>query len=311
MTRFKIIINPLADKGITKDLVPDIRRELDKYNLDYDLVCTEYPWHAAEITQSAIQEGFDAVVAGGGDGTSNEVLNGIMLAQESGSGSAVMGVLPIGRGNDFNYANGNPADWIESCRVFANGSRQKIDVGFVTGGLYPQGRYFGNQVGVGFDSVAGFIAAKQRLSGFPGYLLAALRTIYVYSPAPIVEIVMDDETLTLPALMVTVMNGKRSGGGFMIAPDGKIDDGLFDVCIAHELSRVRILPLLIKFMRGTQYAHPAVQARQVKKISIRAVKGTLPVHADGETIATECTEVNITILPQQIELFVSAEGAAL
>jgi diacylglycerol kinase family enzyme len=227
----------------------------------------------------------------------------MMFAKQADLGTAALGVLPIGRGNDFNYSMGNTTVWQEGCRVLAEGKRQWLDIGRVTGGLYPDGRYFGNGVGVGFDAVVGFIAARQRLSGFLSYLVAAIRTMYVYSPAPVVAVELEGETITLPALMVTIMNGRRLGGGFMIAPDGNPADGLMDVCIAHEVGKLKIFYLITKFMKGTQYGHPAIQGRQASRLSVRAVQGKLPVHADGETISTGCDQIQVELLPRQIEMY--------
>jgi diacylglycerol kinase (ATP) len=302
MNRFKVILNPTSNKGGAEKLLPEIQQELSNLSLDFEIVRTEYPGHAIELAYQAAMDGFH-VVAAGGDGTCNEVLNGLMLSRAAGNGKVTMGVIPIGRGNDFNYSMGNKVQWHECCKVLADGKTHKIDVGCVKGGLYPEGRYFGNGVGIGFDAVVGFIAAKQRLTGFLGYLVAALRTMALYSPAPVVEVKLEGETLSQPSLMVTIMNGTRLGGGFMIAPKGNPSDGQFDLCIAHEVSRPKILYLITKFMQGTQYAHPAVEGRKSKKMTIRALKGSLPVHADGETIAVECPEITIELLPKQIDLF--------
>jgi diacylglycerol kinase family enzyme len=92
MARYKIIVNPTAGRGAGKRAVPLIEQTLRDYDLDFDLVHTEYPWHAAELAQQAATTGYDIVVAVGGDGTANEVLNGLMLARQEGEGSAAMGV---------------------------------------------------------------------------------------------------------------------------------------------------------------------------------------------------------------------------
>ena len=99
------------------------------------------------------------------------------------------------------------------------------------------------------------------------------------------------------------MNGRRQGGGFMIAPEGDPSDGIFDLCIASEVSKLKIFYLISKFMAGTQYGHPAVQGRSTRKLTIRAEKGSLPIHADGETISTGCDQIDIEILPQQLEIY--------
>jgi len=304
MTTHKLIINPIANKGGAAALIPAIQAELDKYHVDYDIDMTQYPWHAAEITKRAIAEGFTTVVAIGGDGTVNEVLNGIMLAQKEGLGTARMGVIPIGRGNDFSFSMGVPQTISESCAALAAGETRTIDVGFLKGGLYPEGRYFGNGVGVGFDAMVGFIASQGKLTGFMGYLVAAIKTIYLFFPAPVMEIVFDGETLTAPALMVSIMNGIRMGGGFMMAPKGISNDGLFDLTIARAVSRMETFKLIPRFIKGNQESHPAIHMKKSAKVVVRALEGALPVHADGETICVECGEIEVDILANKIDLIV-------
>jgi len=303
MTRYKIIVNPISGRGAGAQSVEPIRRELDIHRLDYDLVLTERPWHAAELAGQAVHAGFDVVVAVGGDGTANEVINGLVQARRQGIGEAAMGHLPVGRGNDFGYGIGVPADIPDGCRVLALDRRLRIDVGLVTGGLYPQGRYFGNGVGIGFDAVVGFEAVKlKRLSGFPSYIVAALKTIFLYYRAPLVELDYDGHLSQMKALMVSVMNGRRLGGGFMLAPDGRIDDGLFDLTLARQVSRPTIFALLFKFMAGTQAGHPAIATTQTGCLIVTALQGVLPAHADGETLCIDGTRLSLEIVPGALEV---------
>jgi len=172
MDKYKIIVNPTAGRGRGEQVIPQVERMLSEYNFDFDLVRTERPWHAAELAQEAATAGYDVVVAVGGDGTANEVLNGLMQAKTSPPsspplaggirggaaplaggirGGGAMGILCVGRGNDFAYGMGIPADLEEGCRALAQDYRRTVDVGRVVGGLYPEGRYFGNGVGIGFD----------------------------------------------------------------------------------------------------------------------------------------------------------------
>ena len=214
-----------------------------------------------------------------------------------------LGVLSVGRGNDFAFSMDIPADLEDGCKTLAADQRRSIDIGRVEGGLYPEGRYFGNGVGIGFDAVVGFEALKlKRLHGFPSYLVAALKTIFLYFQAPQVKITFDDQAIELPALMVSIMNGRRMGGGFMMAPGGLSDDGLLNVCIAHQVSRPQIFSLIAKFMSGTQDAHPAIQRVHTQKLRVTALQGVLPAHADGETLCTDGTELTLELLPHQIEL---------
>ena len=301
MGKYRLIVNPAAGGGTAEQSIPDIERRLRDMNLEFDLVKTERPWHAAELAQAAAAE-VDVVVAVGGDGTANEVLNGLMLAKKAGH-IATMAVLCVGRGNDFAFGMGIPADLAAGCKALGDDHRRMIDVGHVVGGDFPEGRYFGNGVGIGFDAVVGFVAAKQkRLKGFISYFVAAIKTIFLYFKAPLVRLEFDGQPMNIHALMVSVMNGTRMGGGFMMAPNGKPDDCVFDLCIARQVSRPRIFGLMLKFMKGTQFAHSAISGGQTTHITVTAMEGSLPAHADGETLCLEGTKLEIEIVPHTLEI---------
>lgn len=303
MPRYQIIVNPTSGRGAGLASIPAIRQNLDAMNVDYTIVQTERPWHGVELTQQAVRDGYAVVVGVGGDGTANEVINGLMLAQNAGLGTAAMGILAVGRGNDFAYSMYIPQGIEAGCQALVHGQRKPIDIGFVHGGDYPDGRYFGNGVGIGFDAVVGFVAVKMtRLTGFASYIAAVAKTIFLYFDAPTVKIESERETLSLPALMVSIMNGRRLGGGFMIAPQGSNADGLLDVCIVQQVSRGRVMTLIPHFLKGTQASQPEVSFIQAQRLTVSAVKGFLPVHADGETICEHSDKINIELLPRQIEL---------
>ena len=306
MARYKIIVNPISGRGQGAESIPDIEKCLAEAGLDFDLVRTEKPWHAPELTQEAVADGYDVVVAAGGDGTANEVINGLMLAKISGAGTAAMGVLSVGRGNDFAYSMGIPPSVEGGCQTLAQDFRRTIDIGRVSGGLFPEGRYFGNGLGIGFDAVVGFEALKlKRLHGFASYIVAALKTIFLYFNAPLVKITLDDTDFTIPALMVSTMNGIRLGGGFMMAPKGSPDDGFFDVCIAKQVSRPEMFVLIQRFLAGTQEKHRAIQIIQSSRVVVSAINGELPAHGDGETISIDGKELSIELLPKQLPLVTS------
>jgi diacylglycerol kinase (ATP) len=308
MVKYRLIVNPVAGGGTAEQLIPDIEKRLRDLGLPFDLVRTERPWHAAELAQAAAAE-VDVVVAVGGDGTANEVLNGLMRAKADGH-AAAMGILCVGRGNDFAFGMGIPADVAAGCRTLESNARRMVDVGLVRGGDFPDGRYFGNGIGIGFDAVVGFVAAKMKhLKGFIGYFVAAIKTIFLYFKAPLVQLEFDSQPMNLHALMVSVMNGSRMGGGFMMAPNGKPDDGLFDLCIARQVSRPRIFPLMLKFTKGAQFTHPAISDGQTRHITITAVEGVLPAHADGETLCTEGKRLQIEIVPGALEIVSAAADA--
>lgn len=309
MSKYKIIVNPVAGRGDGERSVPAIEAALKGHGLDFDLARTERPWHAAELAEEAANAGYDVTVAVGGDGTANEVLNGLMRAKQGGAGPCAMGVLCVGRGNDFAYGVGIPTELKTGCRVLAEGQRRIIDVGRVTGGLYPEGRFFGNGVGIGFDAVVGFEAAKMTwLHGFPSYIVGVLKTVFLYYKAPLTAIEIDDERIEQPSLMISIMNGQRMGGGFMMAPEGQPDDGLLDLCIAREVSRAGIFGLIPHFMRGTQASQEPVRTGRALRVVVTAVKGVLPAHADGETLCTDGQRLELELLPRQLEVISTASG---
>lgn len=302
MTRYKIIFNPIAGKGVALKNRERIEELLKSYALDYDLVLTDYPEHAILLARQAAEDGFDYVIAAGGDGTANETINGLMQAREKLGRAPVMGIIPVGRGNDFSFGANIPQDVDEACALLASVPRKWIDIGRITGGVQENGLYFGNGVGIGFDAVVGFVAAKSRLTGMLSYLVAALKTIFIYYKSPTVKLTLDEETLTLPALMVSIMNGRRMGGGFMMAPDASNTDGLFNLCIVREVPQLSMFGLIAKIMKGTQASDPAVKMLQSKRIVATAEKGSLPAHADGVTICEKGSELTIEVIPAGLEI---------
>lgn len=303
MPHYQIIVNPTSGRGAGLASVAQIKQYLDNQGWTYDICLTEQPWHAAELTQAAVAAGHDVVVGVGGDGTANEIINGLMLAQRAGLGTAAMGMLAVGRGNDFAFSMHIPAGLEAGLQTLALDHQEKIDIGRVSGGDYPQGRYFGNGIGIGFDAVVGFEALKMTwLTGFPSYLVAVLKTLFLYFQAPLVRIDYDQNTLSLPALMVSIMNGRRMGGGFMMAPDSSNTDGLLDLCIAKQVSRGRILTLIPHFLKGTQATQEPIFTARAVKVEVTAIEGVLPAHADGETLCTQGKQLTIEHLPAQINL---------
>jgi YegS/Rv2252/BmrU family lipid kinase len=302
--KFFILVNPIAGKGAAKKAIPEIEAQLQALDIDYDLAMTEYKGHGIKIAQEAGSNGYHTVVAVGGDGTVNEVINGLMRAKAEGALTANLAVLPVGRGNDFSFGMGIPQDLEAACRLLADGKTRRIDIGWVRGGNFPEGRYFGNGVGIGFDTIVGFEAAKLPpfISGVPAYLIAALKTIFLYFNAPTLRLELDDQTLEQPCLMVSIMNGRRMGGSFMMAPESASDDGLLSLCIARQVTRLQVLGLFPKVMSGTQKEHPAISMPASRTVRVQAVTGTLPVHADGETICEAGSKLEIELRETQLEL---------
>ena len=302
--RYYVIVNPISGHGLGEKSIPQIESSLRESGLDFTLVRTERVWHAAELAEGAAREGYDVIVCASGDGTVNECINGIMLAKKAGHNSVAFSVLGIGTGNDFAGGTDIPTNLNDGLKALKENKRKKIDLGFVKGGYYPEGRYFGNGIGVGFDAAVGNEAVKVRwMRGLPAYLIGALKTVFLYYDPAQVEIVLDDkETIKQVSLMISVMNGKRMGGGFKMAPESKPDDGFFDLCIAETASKGRIFTLIPHFLRGTPASQPEVKMRRAKKVTIKSLDKTFPAHADGEFICLEGSDLALEILPLELEI---------
>jgi YegS/Rv2252/BmrU family lipid kinase len=311
MSKTLIILNPTAGMKSAEAKIPLIRTLLEKYKIPYELVLTERPGHAIEIAEKTEFKDFSIVVAAGGDGTCHEVINGLMRAKKAGRTIPALAALSIGRGNDFQYGAGFSPELEEGIKVIKDGKRKKIDVGWLVGGLYPQGRFFGNGVGIGFSTIVGFEAAKWKFIHGPiTYVFGALKTLFLYYRAPKFRIQLDDTVFEQKTLETSVMIGPRFGGGFYMAPDAIDDDGLFDVSIAGEAPRLQMLKLIGKYKTGTQKGSKYVDFRQARKVVITALEGYLVVHADGETICERGDKMEIECLLQQLEVIVSAASAS-
>jgi diacylglycerol kinase (ATP) len=308
MPKICIIANPAAGGGTARKKIPQIQRLIAESGLDAELLVTERRGHGIELARQAATSGSPVVVSAGGDGTLNEVINGLMLARSATAAATAvqnpaLGVLCIGRGNDFAGSVGLPADLESGFQVLTHGKRRPVDIGRVYGGLFPEGRYFGNCVGVGFDAMTTIqVSRMPRMGGFLSFLIAVLKTIFLYYKGPKVTIEYDDQTLTLPTLLVSVMNGRRLGGGFWLAPTALPDDGLFDLCIAHEMGRIEIFLMIPHFLKGTQGSQPAIKTGQAKHIVITAQTGSLPAQTDGEILCVDGQRLEVELLPRELEV---------
>jgi len=293
----KVILNPAAGRGYGSKAEPLIQGYLQEAGLDFELARTRGLWDAAELAQRAAEDGFDLVVAAGGDGTSNEVVNGLLAAGEG--VSAAMGVLPVGTGSDFANAVGVPPDLREACLRLRDGQRRLVDVGLARlPGQAP--RYFANALGIGFEGVLTVEARKfKHLRGMALYLPAVLKTTFVSFKVPTVTITVDGERLELPALMVCIANGPREGGGFFVAPGAQPDDGLFDICIARKVSKLGILGLLPHYMKGTHVGRDPIRMLRTTQIVVSS-PDDLAAHMDGELLCVDGHEIACQILPQRL-----------
>ena len=305
MVKIKIILNPKSGMGNGAKQLPEIRKIFDQSGINYDISITEKVWDAALIAKEAAISGYSGVVAAGGDGTCNEVVNGIMEASFQVTNLPSFGVLPIGRGNDFAFGARVPSGLQKAAEYIINAHTAKLDVGHIEGGDYPDGRYFVNGIGIGFDTMVGLEAAKLKfLHGPVTYVWGAIVTLFKYPKAPALIVTYNGDTQNVESSQVSILNGSRMGGTFFMAPEGRVDDGVFDLCMpVKHISRIKMIKLMIQYTKGTQSENPVITMAKSPEYKVEAVKGSLICHADGETICTDGKNLRIKCIPNALGIY--------
>jgi diacylglycerol kinase (ATP) len=299
----KIILNPNADLGHGADYFNVIKEMIGSLD-GVDLALTERSGHAKTLAQQALEDGYDILVAAGGDGTINEVINGIMTSGKSG---VKLGVIPIGSGNDFAHSLGVSNDVPTAVRNISGGRTRTVDLGLLEDDKGRQ-RYFANNLGVGFD--ANVIIRTQditRLRGFPKYLAAVLTTLALdYEPLHLHVRYDEEEIVDYETLFLYMGVGIRGGGGFLLTPDALHDDDLIDSCTVPMLGRLRLVSLISSAVKGTHVHTPYPQMRRNKQIVINSIEA-MPIQIEGEIYAIPedgIHQIMVTSLPAALEVIV-------
>jgi YegS/Rv2252/BmrU family lipid kinase len=296
MKRHIVILNPTAGKGHAEKRIPEIESFFFQHKIEYEIVLTEHPGHAIKLAETYALMDDTLIIAAGGDGTINEIINGLMHAKKKLKDRIpAFGVLAIGRGNDFAFSANIPTGLGEDLMRIKEGQPVPIDVGEVKGGDYPEGRYFGNGLGIGFDTIVGLEAAKMNhVHGSAAYALGAIKTLIKYPAAPDLDIHYGQKTISISPALVSVMNGRRLGGSFFMGIKAKMDDGLFDICMTKQGKRRTLLSAMMAYTKGTQGEREDTLTGRTEKLRVEALSGTMAVHADGETICEAGNSLEIT-----------------
>lgn len=291
--RAKIIVNPKAGRGKAEKAIPVIRRLFEASQVEFDIYFTQGPGDAIDEAKRAAKDGYDAVISAGGDGTANEVVNGIA------GHDVVLGVIPCGSGNDLAASMKIPMNIEEACEIILRGNTGKRDLGLVID------RYFSNSVGIGLDAAVAKTATQDLrhlpVRGVPLYILALFRTLGKYKSFEAYITIDDNEVINTHPLLIAVGIGKTYGGGIPIVPDAVPDDGLYDVCIIDAIGILGILSKLPKALRGTHVNDPQARFLRGKSVRIQLSDKT-PLHMDGEVF--EADSMEFSIIPGGLRVFV-------
>lgn len=307
-----VILNPAAGRGRGAQIKSQLGAALTQAGLPFELFESQARGHAIELARQARAAGSTTVVAAGGDGTVSEVLNGLVQATAPDAPVGRLAIVPIGSANDFSEMAGCPRPVSAVVRAIAAGTTRYIDLGGVT--IQTESgeiaRYFGNNVGIGFEAQVTLESYRIRwLRGTLLYGLAALRALRS-CPTPLIQTRWQDEhgawqAVEQPTLLISIGNSRRTGGGFYLTPDAKMDDGLLDVGIAAVRSRLHILSLLPRALVGKHTTDPAVKMVRCTRLEVASTE-PVPLHVDGEVLTAAATRIAIDLQPKRLQVIVAA-----
>jgi YegS/Rv2252/BmrU family lipid kinase len=288
--RVKLIYNPKA--GLIRN-EQWLHRIIDlfwkKAPFKYEYQNVEYQDHAVEIASTAEREGFDAVVAVGGDGTVNASARGLLHSE------IPLGIIPVGSGNGLARGLGIPLNLRRACQLILDGDVRAIDAGRI------RDRYFFVVTGLGFDAVVGKLFDDQNLRGPLPYFYFGFREFVTYRPETFI-LRFKDQQVTVPALLVAVANTRQWGIDAIIAPYAEPDDGLLDVCVIHKVNAAQALFHLPKLFTGKidKVRHYELYRTDEVEI-IREHPGYF--HVDGEPVEGG-THLRVTMDPKAVKMIV-------
>ena len=306
------ILNPRAAGGRAAKLWPKISQALEQRLGTVEPLFTERPDHATELTRQALAQGCDLIIAVGGDGTANEVVNGFLKDDEPLNPTARVGFVPVGTGSDLQRTLGISSDVDQAAETIATGVPWLIDLGKATLVSHegkPLTRYFVNLLSFGMGGDVSVRAKKNVFSGLSGKLafLYATAAVFLTYRGKKVRVVLDGNPLPKELLVtnIAIGNGRYHGGGMQPCPRAVMDDGLLEVTTIRHLGMfefIRDLPVLYS---DDVYQHPKVDHFRATRIRAESDEITR-IEVDGEGLGRLPLEV--TVLPRILTVLVPADS---
>jgi len=273
LRKIKIIVNPNAGGGKSREFFPALRQKLLEQNIPFHLQFSEGPEHVGYLARQALQEGYELIVSAGGDGTAHRILQFLV------GNSGVLGFIPLGRGNDLPKNLGVLEDLDHACDLLRNGRVRTMDVVEVN-----RGQYFAGVGGIGFDAEVNALANRlnRYLKGDWAYTLPAYAKTLLYRPKQI-SLETDQEFRQGPILTVAFGNIRTYGKGMQITPMAEPDDGAFDVCWIDPVKKLRLYRFFPTIYTGSHLDFPEVHYFQA---ACARVESSVPMflYGDGERI---------------------------
>jgi diacylglycerol kinase (ATP) len=304
MEKLLVIINPWAGRGTAGRRRPELEQALRQTGAEYEIISTHARGGATELAWQGIERGYERIVAVGGDGTINEIVNGIKGAEAALGRGARLGIIPLGTGSDFVKAlEGVEVNDVSGGVRRVVGERMRaVDLGRVRVGD-DEPRFFINALGMGLDAqVAAESLKLTKLKGLAVYLVAIVRALANYKAHPM-TVYYDGHRIHRRLLFASPANGRCQGGGFWLTPDALIDDGLLDICLVDKMRLDEIIRHIPKVMEGTHTNLKQVTMGRARNISLTCA-APLPVATDGEVISTDARSVTVETFPGAIDVLV-------
>lgn len=301
-TKWLVILNPHA--GARKGLrdMEEIIRLLGEYNMEHLLAISEYAGHIMELSKKYVLEGYRNILVAGGDGSLNEVVNGIFLQNKVDVSEITIGMLPVGTGNDWIRTFGIPDDYTKALDVIKKRKTVFQDVGEVTyNDKITKHRYFVNMAGFGFDAVVAKKVNRLKDKGWSGqklYLWALLYSYLKYNTKRM-KIVVDGKTFEDFIFTSSIGIGKYNGGGMMQAPNAIPNNGHFNINMIRKINLWGLLTNISGLYSGKYIKDYRVSSAIGKKIKISS-KRKIPGEVDGEHLGN--ANYNIEIIPNKLRV---------
>ena len=282
------VVNPISGSGKYQKIVDTIKQSIDKEEFDYKIELTERQGHAAELSEKAVIENYDAVVASGGDGTMHEVAKKLIGT------STALGLLPNGSGNGLARNMNIPVKLPKAIEALKGFKTVKIDTGIIND------EKFIGIAGIGFDAHIAWKFANHNKRGFQSYIKLSI-TEYANYFIPDYKIIIDGKEYFKKAFSITMANSSQFGNNAIIAPEGSIYDGLIDVCIVKEFPNYAFPETVIRLFTKTIDKSKYYEVIQGKDITIEQQKPY--AHLDGEPVEIG-KNLHISINPKSLNVIV-------
>jgi YegS/Rv2252/BmrU family lipid kinase len=291
-----VVVNPNAGNGKGRKEWHHISQLLNQYNVPFQVIFTERKGHAIELTCEYLSKGIRKIITVGGDGTLNEVVNGVMLCKSCPSSEVLLGLIPVGTGNDWGRMFGIPCDYEKSVKIISENRQMTHDVGIVSyyNGDRKSERFFINIAGLGFESVVVQKTNRQKDLGRGGkliYFYNLLTSLMAYKNTP-AEVEIDGKKHKAMVFSINVGNGRYCGGGMRQTPEALPDDGLLDVTVINGIGKFEIIRNLNILYNGTILKHPKIDGYRCKNVKITS-DYQIFTEADGETLGHTPAEFSI------------------